>query len=117
MTGWFPFGVTVTVQRRGEDKWGVFTVLSEHQISGCAFNLTGSARGLKGGSSELSHQQDTVTRQAELLTPPGADILPDDCVVDLDGHTWSVTGHLSEAVNPFTGWHPGGIVALTEVTG
>lgn len=119
MTGWFPFGITVTVQRQGEDKWGKYVTVSEHQVAGCALNNTGSSRSLSGGgaSRESTFGQDTVEGFAELYLPPGADIVATDRIVTPDGARWSVTGAANQAVNPFTGWAPGGVVAMELVTG
>lgn len=110
MTGFgLPFGITVTVQRQAEDRFGNFTTTGEHQVGPCAFEPT--------PSQELTEQRETVTRNARLFVPPGADIQPTDRVLLPDGSRWSVSGDVLQFANPFTGWTPGGTVQLERVTG
>lgn len=105
----FPFGITVTVQRQTEDKFGNWTTVSTHPVVGCGIDYT--------GSSELTVQQETVTRQATLYAPPGADIVSTDFVLFPDGSRWSVVGHVADFTNPLNGWNPGMTVQLQRVTG
>jgi hypothetical protein len=104
-----PFGITVTVQRQTQDRFGNFTTASEHQVGPCAFEPT--------STQELTDRRETVTRPARLFIPPGADIVPTDRIVLADGSRWSVVGDVQPFANPFTGWAPGGTVQIERVTG
>ncbi|MCW2904689.1 MAG: hypothetical protein JWO67_6954 [Streptosporangiaceae bacterium] len=105
----FPAGITVTVQRQTEDKWGNFTTTVEFPIGPCGIDYT--------SSTEQTEQRDTVTRLATLYTPPGSDIRAPDRVLLPDGSRWSVVGHPADFTQPLTGWNPGMTVTLQKVDG
>lgn len=110
MTSAFPYGITVTVQRQAEDRFGNFTTASEHPVGPCGIDYT--------GSSETSQTpSDTVNRQATLYVPAGADLTATDRVVLPDGSRWSVVGHTADFTSPMTGWNPGMTVQLQQVSG
>jgi hypothetical protein len=105
----FPFGQTVTVHRYALDRLGDRAETEHHTVAGCGF--------APRVSTENTDRAEQVTATAELYTPTGADIGPQDVIELADGSRWEVTGDPQRWVNPLTGWHPGGVVLLTKVTG
>jgi hypothetical protein len=106
----FPFGITVTVQRQTEDRFGNFTTASEQQVGPCAIDYTSSTEPIQVPS-------DTVAQVATLYAPAGSDVRPQDRVVLPGGTRWSVIGFPADFTNPFTGWNPGLTVRLQQVSG
>lgn len=105
----FPFGITVTVEQRAQDRYGNRTTTTTATISGCGF--------APGASSEMLDARDEITEVGTLYMPTGSAIGPTDRVTLPDGTTWEVTGTPSPWQNPFTGWAPGIAVPLKHVTG
>jgi hypothetical protein len=109
-------GHTVTVLRYTTDRYGDRTKVSEHTVDHCAF----APRVTTGGrdASELTDRSATVTADAELYAPPGADITPTDVVRLADGTEWEVAGAVESWQSPFPGaWAPGVVVPLRRRTG
>lgn len=105
----FPFGITVTVQQRAQDRYGNRTTTAETTVNGCGF--------APGASSEQLDARDQVAEDGNLYMPPGSTITPTDRVVLPDGTTWEVNGTPSDWASPWTGWNPGVVVPLKRVTG
>lgn len=109
----FPFGPTVTLITRGDptgidaDGNDVYTPTSA-TVTAQFFN--------PGTSSEILGNQDTVISQPELGLPPGTVVGPIDAVT-VGGVTYEVDGSPNSPTNPFTGWAPGVVVKLKQVTG
>lgn len=112
----FPHGITVTVMRMVEDKFGGYTAGPTHQVGPCGFEATGGS-GRPGSRERDTETSDTVTRIALLYMPPGADVRPTDRVILPDATTWQVVGDIATFSSPFTGWTPGTTVQLQRVTG
>src|ERR1700704_28286 len=102
-----PYGITVTIQRQTEDKFGNWVTSGSHTVGPCGIDYT--------NSTELTSNQDTVSRVAVLYCPPGANIVSTDRVLLPDGSQWSVVGHTADFANPMTGWNPGLTVRLEAV--
>ena len=107
----FPFGITVTVQRPGGvDRFGDPTGDAvEHEIAGCAF--------APEQSREQTDRRQTVSTPAMLYAPYGADLRTTDKVLVPGQGTFHVGGKPASWMSPFTGWAPGVVVPLEEVTG
>ena len=109
-------GYTVVVARYETDRYGDRTKVSEHTVTGCAF----APRTTAGGRTiaELTDRSATVTSDAELFAPFGADITPADVVRLPDGTDWEVVGFPERWQSPFPGaWAPGTVVPLRRRTG
>lgn len=110
----FPHGVTVTVQRATQDRFGDRTYADHHDVAGCAVSpRSGDGR---SASSEAGENRTTVIVGLTLYCPPDADILATDRVVLPDG-AYQVIGQPGRWASPFTGWAPGTEVALERVVG
>lgn len=109
----FPGGVTVTLITRtisGQNAQGndVFTTTST-SIPNCAFD--------PGTSIEILNGRDTVITQPTVYLPSEAQsVFPIDAVT-VNGTTYEVDASPNYNVNPFTGWQPGIVVKLKQVTG
>lgn len=110
------YGHTVIVHRYVTSSVGDRTEVSQHTLTRCAF-APRPASGSRGGA-ELIDRASTVTADAELYVPYGADIVPTD-VVELDDTTlWEVSGPVERWRSPFAGaWSPGAVVPLRRMTG
>lgn len=105
----FPFGITVTVEQRSQDRYGQRTTTTTATVAGCGF--------APGASSEALDKRDQVAEEGNLYAPPGTVINPTDRVVLPDNTVWEVTGTASSWQSPWTGWTPGVVVPLKRVTG
>lgn len=108
----FAHGITVTVERSGgTDRFGNALPGTSHSIAGCAV--------APRSSEERTDGQATVISGRSLYLPAGSDITAHDVVV-LNGapqpgdERWQIEGEPAEWTNPFTGWSPGIVVALTR---
>lgn len=108
----FAAGITVTLVSRtvngtdadGNDVWAETTT----DIKRCAFD--------PGASSEVLQGRDTVITQPTLYLPRAVAVTPTDQFV-VNGRRYDVDGSVDPYTNPFTGWSPGTVVRLMEVTG
>jgi hypothetical protein len=105
----FTAGITVTVLRQSEDKWGNWTTTDTVTVGPCAIDYA--------GSTEQTAQVETLTRQAVLYPPADAEFRSTDFVLLPDGSRWSVVGAPADFTQPWSGWHPGQTVRLEAVTG
>ena len=109
-------GHPVTVLRYDTDRYGDRVKVAEYKLAGCAFapRATSSSR----GTVELTDRTNAVTADAELYTPHGVDITPQDVVRLVDGTEWEVVGALERWESPFPGaWAAGTVVPLRRKTG
>lgn len=109
-------GHAVTVLRYETDLYGDRVKTSEHQVSHCAFapRTTSSAR----GTVELTDRVNTVTADAELYVPYGADITSDDVIRLADGTEWEVVGASERWESPYaSGWQAGTVIPIRRKTG
>lgn len=109
-------GHAVTVQRYEQDRYGDRVKVSEVVLAGCAFapRATSSMR----GTVELTDRTNTVTADAELYVPYGADIIPQDVIKLADGTDWEVVGAAERWESPFRGgWTAGTVIPLRRKTG
>lgn len=74
-----------------------------------AFAPAGSTELVQGQDTVLSH--DTLYLEAGSATPAPTD------TITVRGTVRLVDGRPQDFRNPFTGWHPGPVVRLLEVTG
>lgn len=103
-------GITVTVRRYHQDKYGDRALTLSFQLAHCAF--------APRTTTEDDNRSTTVEADAELIAPPGSGIQPQDVVQLSDGSTWEVQGRSEEWQSPFTGaWRPGDVVPLKRATG
>lgn len=118
-----PFAITIRVRRGGgRTTMGDPKPYTYHDIDGCIrWPLQ---------SSETNDRAATVITGFQLTVPPGADLVATDEVAFPDARGdlpepdddaaawWSVDGKvLPWGPSPFTGWEPGKVATLTEVTG
>jgi hypothetical protein len=109
-------GKPVTVLRYITDRYGDRVLQSQHTVSRCAF-APRAANAVAGGA-ELADRASTVTADAELYVPYGADIVPTDVIKLHDGTAWEVVGPIERWQSPFAGaWSPGAVVPLQRMTG
>lgn len=112
------YGETITVRRPaspGTSPRGDPLPAAEHTVDGCVIAPQVSIG--QASSGEIVDRRDTVITGLALYAPPGADIQPTDRVVRADGTLWDVEGEPGDWLDPFTGWHPGIVVAIRRVTG
>lgn len=108
MTG-VPFGQTVTVIRGAVNvRTGQWEEASRHDIAGCAVAV--------GASAETTGTSDTLTVDATVYAPVGADVTATDRVL-IGSAVYDVQGQPWAPVNPFTGWAPGVVVSLVHHEG
>jgi hypothetical protein len=105
----FPFGLTVTVQHREQDRKGNRTTTGTDTVADCAW--------APGASTEDMQARDEVAETGMLYMPPNSVTSAYDRVVLPDGTTYEVNGTPSAFQNPFTGWAPGVAVPLKRITG
>lgn len=105
----FPYGITVTVETLGQDRYGNRTVATSATVPGCAF--------APGPSTEQMDGRDEVAEQGNLYAPAGTAFAPTDRIVLPDGTTWEVNGTPSAWASPWTGWNPGIAIPLKRVVG
>jgi hypothetical protein len=86
-----------------------------HTVTGCVFAPNVSTG--ENVSAENVYRRDTVSTGLALYAPPDADIIPIDRIVRADGTVWEVEGEPGDWQTPWTGWHPGKVVAVKRVTG
>lgn len=107
------FTVPTTIHKRvksgtdalGNDIWSVTDV----DVDAQAFT--------DGSSVEVLQGQDIVITQPTVYYPPGTDVSGIDSVT-VYGDTYEVDGKpAAHLQSPFTGWQPGVVVRLKEVTG
>jgi hypothetical protein len=110
----FPFGETVQLVKRtvaSQDEYGddVFTEIVTVFDSVPVFP--------RGTSVENQGQtRDTVFIGLNVVFPPGTVVESTDRVI-VRNVTYEVEGMPFEQTSPFTGWNPGVVVALRDVTG
>lgn len=107
----FPFAIPVTVLKStvtGIDQYGVDVKTWTPRATSGAFD--------PGGSVELVQGQDMVTTSPTVFLPPNDPITAYDRVT-VAGLTYEVDGGPNSYLNPFTGWNPGTVVKLKQVTG
>jgi hypothetical protein len=104
-----PFGITVTVQHRAQDRKGNWGVIGTDTISGCAW--------APGTSTEDTQARDQVVETGVLYAPPNSATSAYDRIVFPDGTTYDINGTPSPYQSPFTGWAPGVAVPLKRITG
>lgn len=112
----FPYGDTVTVQRRAKrDPFGDHVAPPvPHTITGCAVAPQVGARSMSG-SKTATDERATVESYRYLYCPYGSDIKAGDAVTLPDGRTYLVEGDPSPWKNPLTGATPGIEVRLRGV--
>jgi len=69
-----------------------------------------------GGSTELVQGQDIVTVQPMIFAPAGTIVKPIDQFT-ARGVLYDVDAGSNDWRSPFTGWNPGVVIKLKEVTG
>lgn len=109
-------GHTVTVLRYETDRYGDRVKVGEFALSQCAFapRTTSSSR----GTVELTDRTGTVTADAELYAPHGADVTPQDVIRLADGTDWEAVGAPERWESPYPGaWTAGTVVPLRRKTG
>lgn len=109
-------GHAVTILRYETNRYGDRTKISEHVVPNCAFapRTTTGGRGV----AELTDRSATVTADAELFAPYGANITPADVVQLPDGTEWEVVGAPEQWQSPFPGsWNAGSVIPLRRRTG
>jgi hypothetical protein len=107
----FPFGDQITVVARtaaGRDGDGNTTYTTVNTVVRGQF--------VPAGSVELVQGLDVVTNQPTVYLPAGTVVKATDQVVAA-GVTFEVDGAPNAPVNGFTGWAPGVVVRLRNVTG
>jgi len=109
----FPGGVSLLVLRPSPpDQFGDRVPDVQRWIHG-----VGVQYGAGGGSQQESEDRGITVRQdVRLFLPPGEDLAATDRVV-LDGLEYDVNGNQQPRSNPFTGWRPGAVVALSRRAG
>lgn len=109
-------GRIVTVERYETDRYGDRVKVSEHRVAGCAFAPRTTAGGRAG--AEFTDRANTVTSEAELYVPYGADIVPEDVIRLHDNTQWEVVGLPERWESPFPGhWRSGSVVPIRRRTG
>ncbi len=109
-------GATVTVLRYETDRYGDRTLVSQHDVQHAAFAPRTSASGRD--TAELTNRANTVTTDAELYAPYGADITPQDVIRLDDGTEWEVVGLPERWRSPYSGdWRAGAVIPLRRRTG
>lgn len=109
-------GDPVTVLRYETDRYGDRTQVDEFTVAHAAFAPRTSASGRD--TAELTDRASTVTVEAELYVPHGADITPQDVVRLADGTEWEVVGAPERWRSPYVGrWLAGTVVPLRRKTG
>ena len=68
-------------------------------------------------SFENDDRATSVTADADLYLPAGADVTAADEIELADGTRWEVRGAPERWASPFAAWTPGVLVALHRVTG
>jgi hypothetical protein len=109
-------GHPVTVLRYETDRLGDRVKVAEFIVFDCAYapRTTSSSR----GTVELTDRTGAVSADAELYTPYGADITPQDVIRLADGTEWEVVGAPERWESPFPGaWAAGTVVPLRRKTG
>lgn len=107
----YPFGDPVTLHSRtvtGQDTYGNDVLTDVTSTTVGAFAPT--------GSTELIQGQDTVITQPSVYLPAGTDVTALDRVT-IRGVTYDVDGTPQDWRHPVTGWQPGIVVRLQNVTG
>lgn len=108
-------GRPVIVHRYETDRYGDRVEVSRHAVQRTAFAPRPNAMGR--GSQEFTDRASTVTADAELYVPYGADVVPADVIELEDGSRWEVAGNPERWLGAFSGWKSGTVVPLHRMTG
>lgn len=101
--------VTITVSRPTRDAFGDVTTAVRHTVADCAV--------IRRASTEQGDRRESVTRDLGVLVPGDADIRATDIVTVPGEGAFQVLGAPVSWRSPLTGWDPGVLVTLRQVTG
>lgn len=112
-------GSTVTVVRGETDRYGDWSITSEHEIPDVViYPTTGGGRPAGSYEPEAFNNQTTITGFV-LLPPAASDFRSDDRVrlpgEPADSADWQVVGEVADFLFPFEDWQPGAVVMIERV--